>query len=68
MKRLILGSIAAIAVAGILGGCSMSKQSQGTIAGGAVGGIAGYALGGGPVGTVLGAAGGAVVGNQLSKP
>jgi|GEM_PF-402343 osmotically inducible lipoprotein OsmB len=66
MKRLILGSIAAIAVAGVLGGCSMSKQTQGTIAGGAVGGVAGYALGGGAVGTVLGAAGGAFVGNKLS--
>jgi hypothetical protein len=66
MKRLILGSISAILVIGFLGGCSMSKQTQGTIAGGAVGGVAGGLIGGYP-GAAIGAVVGGVAGNQLSK-
>ena len=68
MKRLILGSIAAITVITLLGACSMSKQSQGTIAGGTVGAVAGYALGGGVLGTAAGAVVGGVAGHELSKP
>jgi hypothetical protein len=66
MKRLILGSISAILVIGFLGGCSMSKQTQGTLAGGAVGGVAGGLIGGYP-GAAVGAAVGGGAGYLLSS-
>ena len=67
MKRLILGGVVAVLVIGTLSGCSMSKQTQGTLAGGAVGGVAGGLIGGYP-GAAIGAAAGGLIGNQLSKP
>jgi len=53
----------------LLTGCSMSNdQALGTVAGGAIGGVAGHALtGGSTAGTIAGAVGGGIIGHQMTK-
>ena len=62
-------SIAATLVAVALGGCSgMTHQEKSTVAGAAVGGLAGSALtGGSTAGAVGGAVVGGVVGHEVGK-
>jgi osmotically inducible lipoprotein OsmB len=67
MKRSILGGVTAIAIVLVISGCSMSKRTAGTLAGGAAGAVVGVAVGGGAAGAAIGAAGGGLIGNQLSK-
>ncbi len=62
-------TIAAVFAALALGGCAdMSPSEKGTVAGAAVGGVAGSALtGGSTLGTVGGAVAGGVIGNEMGK-
>lgn len=62
-------AVAVIALGSLaLGGCSnMSYQDKATVTGAAIGGVAGSALGGGPLGTVGGAAVGGVIGHEVGK-
>lgn len=68
MKR-IQASLAAAIAALALGACSnMTHQEKSTVAGAAVGGVAGSALtGGSTTGTVGGAVVGGVVGHEVGK-
>ena len=52
-----------------LGACSSppTRQQLGVASGAVLGGVAGHALFGGPLGTVGGAAAGALVGNEMTK-
>lgn len=66
MKKNMLSSIAILMIIGLLTACT--NREEGTVGGAAVGGIAGYALtGGSAVGTAVGAVGGGLIGNQLTK-
>jgi osmotically inducible lipoprotein OsmB len=69
MNNRMQASIAATLVALALGGCSgMTHQEKSTVAGAAIGGVAGSALtGGSTVGTVGGAVAGGVVGHEVGK-
>jgi osmotically inducible lipoprotein OsmB len=69
MKTRIQVSIAATSLALALAGCSgMTHQEKATVAGAAVGGLAGSALSGGSTaGTVGGAVVGGVVGHEVGK-
>jgi osmotically inducible lipoprotein OsmB len=65
--KIIVSSCLGIVLLG-LGGCGgMTTQDKYTIGGAAIGGVAGSALGGGPVGTVGGAAVGGVIGHEVGK-
>jgi osmotically inducible lipoprotein OsmB len=68
MKTKILAALAVASVIGLSGCASMDRQTAGTVGGAVVGGVVGDALIGGPVGTVGGAAAGAYIGNQATKP
>lgn len=63
-------AFAALAAALALGACSdMSHQEKGTLAGAAVGGVAGNVVtGGSTAGTLGGAAVGGVVGHEVTRP
>lgn len=52
---------------GLMGCSNTPKEDLGLVGGGVVGGAAGYALSGGPVGTAAGAVGGAYVGKRLAE-
>jgi osmotically inducible lipoprotein OsmB len=69
MKSHIQASFAAAVAALALGACSsMTHQEKSTVAGAAVGGVAGSALtGGSTTGTVGGAVVGGVVGHEVGK-
>jgi osmotically inducible lipoprotein OsmB len=69
MRQRIATSIAATLVALGLGGCSgMTHTEKATVAGAAIGGVAGNALSGGSTtGTVAGAVVGGVVGHEVGK-
>jgi osmotically inducible lipoprotein OsmB len=69
MKIRTQASIGAALVALALGGCAdMSPSEKGTVAGAAIGGVAGSALSGGStLGTVGGAVAGGVVGHEVGK-
>lgn len=69
MKIRTQASIAAALFALALGGCSdMSRTEKGTVAGAAIGGVAGSALtGGSALGTVGGAVAGGVVGHEVGE-
>jgi osmotically inducible lipoprotein OsmB len=69
MKKRMQASIAAALAALALGGCSsMTHQEKSTVAGAAIGGVAGSALtGGSTVGTVGGAVAGGVIGHEAGK-
>lgn len=61
-------TVAAIAIAGVLGGCSSWQtvdKKEGTVAGAAGGAVAGAVVGG-PVGAVVGGVGGAYVGHETT--
>ena len=68
MKR-IQGCLAAAVAALALGACSsMTHQEKSTVAGAAIGGVAGSALtGGSTTGTVGGAVVGGVVGHEVGR-
>jgi osmotically inducible lipoprotein OsmB len=63
MNTKILAAVAAAAVMGLSGCANMDRQTAGP-----VGGVVGDALLGGTLGTVGGAAAGAYIGNQATKP
>jgi osmotically inducible lipoprotein OsmB len=66
MKRTLVAATMAAALLG-LGGCAtMDRTTVGTVGGAVVGGVVGDAVLGTP-GAILGAAGGAVLGNQAAK-
>jgi osmotically inducible lipoprotein OsmB len=69
MKTRIQASIAATLAALALGGCAgMTHEEKSTLAGAAVGGLAGSAISGGSTaGTVGGAVVGGVVGHEVGK-
>jgi osmotically inducible lipoprotein OsmB len=65
MKTWITVLIVALLGSSLVGCANMSRRDQRTVAGAAIGGVAGHVLtGGSAVGTVGGAVGGAVIGNQ----
>jgi len=68
MKRILI-SLAAATAALSIGACSdMTHREKDTVAGAAIGGVAGSALtGGSAAGTVGGAVVGGVVGNQYGR-
>jgi len=70
MDTRILKSAAAAALALALGACAdMTHQEKSTVAGAAIGGVAGNVVtGGSTAGTLGGAAVGGVVGHEVSKP
>jgi osmotically inducible lipoprotein OsmB len=70
MDTRILKSAAAAALALALGACAyMTNQERSTVAGAAIGGVAGNVVtGGSTAGTLGGAAVGGVVGHEVSKP
>jgi osmotically inducible lipoprotein OsmB len=70
MKTRILASMAGALVVLALGACSdMSHQEKGTLAGAAIGGVAGNVVtGGSTAGTLGGAAVGGVVGHEATRP
>ena len=68
MNTKILAAVAAATVMGLSGCANMDRQTAGTVGGAVLGGVAGDALLGGPLGTVGGAAAGAYIGNQATKP
>lgn len=68
---LALALVAALALGacestGGVGGMSRD-QTIGTAGGAVVGGLAGYAISGGPIGTLIGAAAGGLIGNRLGN-
>ena len=66
--KTILTFSAILILSSALTACTWTKQDTGTLAGGVVGAAAGNVLtGGSAIGTGVGAVGGAVVGNQLSR-
>jgi len=69
MKIRTQASIAAAVAALALGGCAdMTPSEKGTVAGAAIGGVAGSALtGGSTLGTVGGAVAGGVVGHEVGE-
>ena len=69
MKVRTQASIAAALFALALGGCAdMSPSEKGTVAGAAIGGVAGSALtGGSTLGTVGGAVAGGVIGHEVGE-
>jgi len=69
MKTRTQASIAATFVALTLAGCSgMTHEEKSTLAGAAIGGVAGSAVSGGSaVGTVGGAVAGGVIGHEVGK-
>jgi len=66
IRGIFLGAVAALA----LGACAdMTHQEKGTLAGAAIGGVAGNVVtGGSTAGTLGGAAVGGVVGHEVTKP
>jgi osmotically inducible lipoprotein OsmB len=70
MNRRILAAVGGAMLALGLGACSdMSRQERGTVAGAAVGGVAGNVVtGGSTAGTLGGAAVGGVVGHEVTRP
>ena len=66
MKSIHTGTtVAAIAIAVLLGGCSSMDKKEGTVTGAAGGAVAGAVVGG-PVGAVVGGVGGAYVGHETA--
>ena len=64
-KMLLLGSMALmLAACSSMGG---PNQTDGTLVGGAAGGIIGAQFGNGPVGPIIGTLGGAVAGAEIGK-
>ena len=68
MNTKLIAAVAAAAVMGLSGCANMDKQTAGTIGGAAIGGVAGNALVGGPLGVVGGAAAGGLIGHEVTKP
>lgn len=70
MNPRILAAVGGALVALSLGACSdMTRQERGTVAGAAIGGVAGNVVtGGSTAGTLGGAAVGGVVGHEVTRP
>jgi osmotically inducible lipoprotein OsmB len=70
MNRRILAAVGAAMLALGAGACSdMTHQERGTVAGAAIGGVAGNVVtGGSTAGTLGGAAVGGVVGHEVTRP
>ena len=67
MKAKFLAAVAVASVLGLSGCANMDRQTAGVVGGAALGGLAGDALIGGPLGTAGGAAAGAYIGNEAAK-
>lgn len=67
MKTRLVAAAIAASLLGLTGCANMDRQTAGTVGGAVLGGVAGDALIGGPLGTVGGAAAGAYIGNQATK-
>jgi osmotically inducible lipoprotein OsmB len=70
MNTRIVATVGGALVALSLGACSdMTHQERGTVAGAAIGGVAGNVVtGGSTAGTLGGAAVGGVVGHEVTRP
>ncbi|HSV45042.1 MAG TPA: glycine zipper 2TM domain-containing protein [Ramlibacter sp.] len=68
MNSKFLAAVAAAAAMALSGCASMDRQTAGTVGGAVVGGVVGDAVIGGTLGTLGGAAAGAYIGNQATKP
>jgi len=66
IRSMFLGALCAL----VLGACAdMTHQERGTVAGAAIGGVAGNVVtGGSTAGTLGGAAVGGIVGHEVTKP
>jgi osmotically inducible lipoprotein OsmB len=65
--KFIAAVVTAVSLMG-LGGCAtMDRQTVGTVGGAVAGGVVGTAVGGRGT-TILSAAAGALIGNQITKP
>ena len=67
MKTRLVAAAIAASLLGLTGCANMDRQTAGTVGGAVLGGVAGDALIGGPLGTVGGAAAGTYIGNQATK-
>lgn len=66
MKKIITSILATLLIVGSLTACT--NRQMATVGGAAVGGLAGNAItGGSAAGTVVGAVGGGIIGNQLAR-
>ena len=68
MKTKIIAAALAASLLGLTGCANMDRQTAGTVGGAVVGGVVGDAVIGGTLGTLGGAAAGAYIGNQATKP
>lgn len=68
MNTKMIAAMAAAAVMGLSGCANMDHQTAGTVGGAVVGGVVGNAVLGGPIGAIGGAAAGAYIGNEATKP
>ena len=64
-SRFFLRSTVIVVALSSLGACAMSRGERNAGIGAAAGGALGYLVTGGPIGTVAGAAGGALVGASV---
>lgn len=68
LRKFMLGAIAAVTMAGLIGCANMSQRDKNTAIGAGVGAVGGAVLtGGSSLGTVGGAAVGGIIGNQIGK-
>ena len=66
--KIMITAVTVLLATTLMTGCTWDKRDTGTAAGAVVGGAAGALVtGGSAVGVGVGAVGGAIVGNQLSK-
>ena len=68
MKTKLVAAALAASLLGLTGCGTMDRQTAGTVGGAVVGGVVGDAVIGGPVGTIGGAAAGALIGNKATEP
>lgn len=66
MKKIFLSFISIVLAATLL--CACTNRQMGTVGGAALGGVVGYGVtGGSGVGTAVGAVGGGLIGNAVSR-
>jgi len=69
IKTYAAGTLTALALVGLTGCAGMSQRDKNVAVGAGVGAVAGNVItGGSALGTLGGAAAGAVIGNEVSKP
>ncbi|PIQ43488.1 MAG: hypothetical protein COV52_04165 [Gammaproteobacteria bacterium CG11_big_fil_rev_8_21_14_0_20_46_22] len=67
MKKMVMLSVAALAVMSLSACSNMSKETKGTLIGGAAGGAVGAVVTDSPVGAAVGAAAGGLIGHTVAK-